>query len=721
MVNMQSQTRNWFIFIGLFFLLTLGHAWVRNKFWPPPPKADPATVQALKQPVRLVTAATGAGLTDAVNLAVQAAVSDPASMEFARAERDAKAKAIVAENPVPPKPTEPVKPQPKAETVVLGGDGYLINAKLTTLGAGVQQLILNKFPEADRMGLPVKLPDGSPKPLELIPENPTPSFAIYHYARPEPDDERPLDTLGVRVWTILGQERGSKDQGVTFTTDLPEFGVRLYKKYTLHQREFHLGLSVRIERLPDAKVTTPFRYQLAGGRGLPIEGEWYTTVFRNSMVGWVDDKGNVERVMDESRTLAHTSGSDRYKRVERQIQYAAVAIQFFVSAIVTDDQQTNRRFIEFVRATVEGPNLKKPFLTDITVRAIAEAVAPKPGESIEHKYLLYHGPIKVGLLSQLRGDEKVDPALVTRYDSTLHLNSLTDYGSFGFWTWLIVKCTNAIHGLIGLLRWLIPYEAICIILVTVIVRGIMFPLSRKQAATMAKTQEQMAKIQPEMKKIKEKFKGDIMAQQQAMSELYRKHGVNPAAGLGGCLMVFLQMPVFLGLYFALQESFFFRLEPFLWVRNLTAPDMLFWWSEKIPFISDPESQGGIFYLGPYFNLLPIIAIALMLVQQKLMTPPAMDEQALMQQKMMKYMMILFGFMFYKVPAGLCLYFICSTLWGVGERKLLPKKQPATGPGAAAASGDKLGPGARVKPKPKTEEPGKIRAWWDKLLREASKK
>ena len=76
-------------------------------------------------------------------------------------------------------------------------------------------------------------------------------------------------------------------------------------------------------------------------------------------------------------------------------------------------------------------------------------------------------------------------------------------------------------------------------------------------------------------------------------ELYRKHGVNPAAGLGGCLMLFLQMPIFLGLYFALQESFFFRLEPFLWIQNLAAPDMLFWWSEKIPFISDPSHDGVV--------------------------------------------------------------------------------------------------------------------------------
>jgi YidC/Oxa1 family membrane protein insertase len=723
---MQSQTRNWFLFFGLFFALMLGHTWLRNKLWPPPPKLTAEAAAAVDGASRLVAAYTGAGLSDACNLAIQATVNPASAREYLLAVREAKDKAPAVAKAAPPKPVEPDKPQPKPEHISLGGDGYLISLTLTTLGAGVEQLILNPFPEVNRMGLGVKLADGSLKTLELIPKDQEPAFAIYHYASAEPpSEERPLDTLGKRVWTVLGRAKGDKDQSISFTTDLPEHGVRLTKIYSLAKGEFHVGLTVRIERLPDAKSASPFRYQLAGARGLPIEGEWYTTVFRNTLVGWVDDKGVVDRVLDDNRALAHAGGSERYSRAERQIQYAAVAVQYFISAIVTDDQQTNRKFIQFVRATVEDrPDPKKPFLDDVTVRAIAEAVDPKPGEPVEHKYLLYHGPIKVRLLSQLHG--AVDPNLIHRYESTLHMNSFTDYGKFGFWTEAIVFFTNLVHDVIGFLRKIMPdgYDALCIMLVTVLVRGLMFPVSRKQAATMAKTQEQMAKIQPEMKKIKEKFKGDVMAQQQAMSELYRRHGVNPAAGLGGCLMVFLQMPVFLGLYFALQESFLFRLKRFLWAPNLTAPDMLFWWSEKIPFISDPASQGGFFYLGPFFNLLPVVAIALMFVQQKLMTPPAMDDQAKMQQTMMKYMMILFCFMFYKVPTGLSLYFICSTLWGVAERKLLPKKKPASGPVGSdgnGKSGEKPGVTARGKAKSKPEEPGKLRAWWDNLLKEASKK
>jgi YidC/Oxa1 family membrane protein insertase len=228
----------------------------------------------------------------------------------------------------------------------------------------------------------------------------------------------------------------------------------------------------------------------------------------------------------------------------------------------------------------------------------------------------------------------------------------------------------------------------------------------------------MAKLKPEIAKINEKFKNDLVAKQQATMELYRKHGINPAAGLGGCLMLVLQMPIFLGLYFALQESFFFRLEKFLWIQNLAAPDMLVWWSEKIPFISDPQNMGSFFYLGPYFNLLPVLSLTLMFLQMRYMQPPPADEQMAQQQKMMQYIMIpMFAFIFYKMPSGLCLYFIATTLWGLAERKWFIKKKPA-GP-LVAAGGDNGNP--RGKPKgPPAPPPGRLRQWWQKLLDEAGK-
>jgi YidC/Oxa1 family membrane protein insertase len=197
----------------------------------------------------------------------------------------------------------------------------------------------------------------------------------------------------------------------------------------------------------------------------------------------------------------------------------------------------------------------------------------------------------------------------------------------------------------------------------------MFPLSRKQALMTIKMQQ----IAPELKKLQEKFKEDKQGLGVAQMELYRKHGVNP---FGTCWVVLIQMPIFMGLYFSLQESIHFRLAPFWpsWIINLAAPDMLLKWGESIPFISRPEDYGGFLYLGPYFNLLPIFAITLMIVQQKMFTPPPTDEQQEAQQKMMTYMMVFMGLMFYKVAAGLCIYFIASSLWGLAERRLLPKSQ-----------------------------------------------
>jgi YidC/Oxa1 family membrane protein insertase len=196
-------------------------------------------------------------------------------------------------------------------------------------------------------------------------------------------------------------------------------------------------------------------------------------------------------------------------------------------------------------------------------------------------------------------------------------------------------------------------------------------------------------------------------------QLMLANGVNPFAALGGCLLLLAQMPIMMGLYFCLQESVFFRLESFLWVENLAAPDMTLWWSEKIPFISVPDSMGGMLYLGPYLNILPIIAIVLMFWQQLKMLPPPTDEQARQQRFMMKMMMVLMPIFFYKFAAGLAIYFIISTLWGLAERKLIPKPDTSatTGGTGGGSGGGGGGPGA-------DPEPPRPKGWLGRKLQEA---
>ena len=247
------------------------------------------------------------------------------------------------------------------------------------------------------------------------------------------------------------------------------------------------------------------------------------------------------------------------------------------------------------------------------------------------------------------------------------MDDLVYYGWFGWVARPMIALLHALHSVIG-------NYGLAVLLLTVFVRAAMFPVSRKQAISSQKMQE----LQPEMKAINEKFKDDAPKKTQATQELWRKHKYNP---MGGCLLVFIQVPIFMGLYRSLATDVELRQAPLFssairWCSNLAAPDMLWDWSKVLPpFLTAPEG-----WLGPFLNVFPLVTIGLFLWQQKLFMPPAVDEQQKVQQQVMNYMMWFMALMFFKVPCGLCLYFIASSLWGIAERLWLPKTLPATAGG-----------------------------------------
>jgi YidC/Oxa1 family membrane protein insertase len=739
----KNSLQNILLFFLLSALVIFGSWRLQTWLFPPQPNLAEAKL--------IMTRAAGTGgvaatpaiptLGGAAQLAVNAALAEYlaehnyklprlAKQEPAKKEDQQQAKA----QPPAPKPAAPPRQAFPRKIVQIGGDSYKLDVLLTSLGAGVQRLVLTQFLAADRMGRPV----GGDVKLELIPSEfniAEPSFLLYHYANPE--DEHPVDTLGKIEWELESQkkvpENGDHEE-VIFATDVPDQDIRIRKIFTLWPDEYHIGLRLEFSRKSGKPEPLKFRYQLTSGHGLPIEGEWYTNVYRNAVAGLAGPGKNFKRELQDSRSIGIKEGGDSFPKGEKNfIQYAGVMVQYFAALLVPTDRivlddasepRTKEDFLERARPTVESsPDPKKPYLDDITVRVIAQAFDVK--EPVVQKYLLYCGPVKPRLLGDVAsGAQGVPPEVVDRYINKLHLNTLTDTGNFMWWTDILVFFTNLMHGILGWAHSVIPNYGICIMVLTLLVRVLMHPVSRKQTRMSLRMQELM----PELKKIQEKHKGDRAEAGRAQMELYRKHGVHP---LGSCWIVLLQMPIFLGLYYCLQESIHFRLASFLWIKNLAAPDMLIWWGERIPYISDPANQGGFLYLGPYFNLLPVLAVSLMVVQQKFLMPPPADEQAAMQQKMMKYMMIVMGVMFYKVAAGLCLYFIVSTLWGLAERKMLPKAKPA---GTQAALGKPGAPGGRTKAiadraKPRAAKAAptngfffrKVQEVWSELLKQAKKK
>ena len=219
-------------------------------------------------------------------------------------------------------------------------------------------------------------------------------------------------------------------------------------------------------------------------------------------------------------------------------------------------------------------------------------------------------------------------------------------GFFGFFAKLLLLSMNGLHEL-GL-----SYAA-AIIAITVIIKTLFWPLT--QAST--RSMKRMQALQPQIKAIQDKYKDDPMKAQRKVMEVWKEHKISP---LGGCLPMFLQLPVFLGFYRMIQSAIELRGAKFLWVCDLSRPDTLF----IIPGLNFP------------FNPLPLIMGVTMLWQARLSPPsPGMDPA---QQRIMKYMPLMFLFILYNFSAGLTLYWTVQNLLTIAQTKLTRAKEEKAG-------------------------------------------
>ncbi len=205
----------------------------------------------------------------------------------------------------------------------------------------------------------------------------------------------------------------------------------------------------------------------------------------------------------------------------------------------------------------------------------------------------------------------------------------------------------------------IPYAfGFAIILFTVVVRLLTFPLNMQQI----KSSKAMQELQPQLKALQDKHKGDREKLAQEQMTLYREAGVNP---LGGCLPMLVQMPIWFALYRALIQLSSEGLlnEGFFWIPSLAGP------------VSD--WGGGIDWLWPFppqvgwpdaiaYLVMPVLLVVSQLYTQKLMTPPSTDPQQAQMQSIMKFMPLMFGYFALVVPSGLTLYWFTSNMLGVAQ-------------------------------------------------------
>lgn len=741
----QRSNSNFFVFLVTSTILALVWIWVGQVLWPQQNKQEQAAQEKAGEAER----------------------AKDATGDLAKADPDGKGKTPILQ--ATPAQSGPVvwAPTPEGDLVLLGGGekGHL-QVWLDPRGAVVRQVRLRDFDGADSDGRNIG------DKLDLIPRKPVPAcpdyqpgaFGLTHY--PKGATEQPTDELLKKVWTATTSQFKASDgqtgDEVAFQTEID--GIRITKTFRLAPGDYHIDLRVSAESADGAEH--PFRYQLSGPRGLPLEGDWYTQVFRNAVFGLERDNGAFERWVHDMRAMASSLGSDPAPLggdpgSQRRLRYAGIQTQYFASLIalrdpksvpvrhcqstveaavsrgylsgydpakgtieLIDQRQVRQQYrlsksladrfkglgadgkpvlddaglpsrevsilyawepesspnsFQFVALDMADPNTTNAlWVSDATVRLGTETVSVKPGSPARHDFVLYNGPAKPSLMSFFRGEKSVGAPVIQEYSEGLKLYSLVDYPSaFGSWflcggfSKVVMFFTNLMHQVLGYMHLVLPSYGLCIILLTVLVRLSMFPISRRQALSNLKMQA----LAPQLKELQKKHQGDAQAMARAQMDMYKKYGINPASG---CLPVFLQMPIFMGLYFAFQESIELRLHPLglTWIHNLASPDMMFYWGESIPFLTRPVDYGGFLYLGPYFNLLPIFSMGLMVLQQKLFMPPPTNDDMKTQQNVMLYMSVFMSILFYRVPAGLCIYFITSSIWGLTERQLLKPAKDA---------------------------------------------
>jgi len=478
----------------------------------------------------------------------------------------------------------------------------------TSHGGGLKAVELKGYPETVACGRGKK---ASPTTLAALNQGaPVPALAVL--AGGAFEDGRPY---------MLQQT----DYGVTAEKVLTN-GVRIFKEFRVGSN-YVLGATVRLENRGPVPLELP-AHELVIGAATPmgpyddgtyVRLEWYDggrTVSTDQ--SWFANRSFFGCVPGTPRTEYGSPGLSN-------VVWASVQNQFF--AMVAVPEQTAPQLLA---RPVDLPAPSSAELAnDSRIRAkpvgyqaslAYPGIALPPGQGVERRVDVFAGPKEYNTLAKL--GRNVD--LVMGFG-----------GFFGWFAKLLLTSMNGLHSL-GL------SYGMTIIVITVIVKVLFWPLT--QAST--RSMKRMQALQPQMKALQEKYKADPKKMNQKLMEFMKENKVSP---LGGCLPILLQIPVFFGFFQMLRSAIELRGASFLWACDLSQPDTV------------------ALIFGFPLNPLPLIMGATQIWQMRLTPPsPGVDP---VQQKMMQYMPLIFVFMLYNFSAGLALYWTVQNLLSILQMKL----------------------------------------------------
>jgi YidC/Oxa1 family membrane protein insertase len=397
--------------------------------------------------------------------------------------------------------------------------------------------------------------------------------------------------------------------------------LEITKVYTLSKEaglkdDYQVKLSITFKNVGSASFETPgFFVSTGGAEPIHRSDRIYATQF-----DWYrDGKFNSIAVnyFDSSKLFGifQTSGPrDVYTATADKILWAAVSNQYFATILAPQESGGEQVWAMPVNIPLDNGQT--------ALRAIQGAIelpgfSLQTGETKTVTFHIYAGPKEFNRLARLPNDQ-------------------AEIMNFGWAKWvseLLLTVMNTLNA------WVKSY-ALAIIIMTIIIRTLLWPL--QNAAT--KSMRKMAKLSPIMNELREKYKDDPQRMNQETMKLYKEYGVNP---FGGCLPMLVQIPIFFGFYGMLDKAIELRNSSFLWVRDLSQPDTVF-------------HLGGI-----PINILPLVMAATQLWQMSI-TPKTGDPA---QQRMFLFMPLIFLFICYNYASGLALYWTVQNLFFVVQMYL----------------------------------------------------
>jgi YidC/Oxa1 family membrane protein insertase len=398
---------------------------------------------------------------------------------------------------------------------------------------------------------------------------------------------------------------GDAPRSVPFVTEIPG-KVRLTKIFTITPDSYAVDLEIQIQNLSSERLTD----QMGIGLYFRPYSEASNETYNMSRLTFYYNGGNHD--------LAAKDFTKPDSIPKPPYDWVGYQNNFFIEAIVPQAEGGYQIIPSVIGDEAQHTQITRLFY-------LTEQFDLNQNESKSFKLRLYNGPKDIGALTQ----------------AGHNLSGAVDYGWFSF----LAK------PLLVVLRWFYSFThnyGVAIILMTIIIKILFWPLTQKSYTSMQK----MKKIQPKIQQIREKFKDDREKLNQELMQVYKTYKVNP---MGGCIPMALQIPVFFALYRMLNAAVELRHQPFiLWIHDLTAPDRL-----NLGFSIDLPIIG-------HLSGLPVLTILMgitMFAQQK-MTPSSGDPR---QEKIMLIMPVMFTFFFINFPAGLVLYWFVNNILSIAQQ------------------------------------------------------